>query len=87
MQITIIFLNLVLAILLKFMPNISILARIFTKVTATLEIWTQIDCFIGICDCSIRVTQSFVLFLRLNCFSGIQTYTLHQLYIDLIHLI
>ena len=40
-----------------------------------------------ICDCSIRVAQSFVLFLGFNCFSGIQTYTLHQLYIDLIHLI
>ena len=41
MQITIILSNLVSAILLKFMPNISTLARIFTKVTATLEIWTQ----------------------------------------------
>ena len=42
MQITIFLSNLVLANLLKFMPNISTLARIFTtKVTATLEIWTQ----------------------------------------------
>ena len=38
MQITIFLSNLVLA---KIMPNISTLARIFTKVTATLEIWTQ----------------------------------------------
>ena len=41
MQITIFLSNLVVANLLKFMPNISILSRIFTKVTATLEIWTQ----------------------------------------------
>ena len=38
MQITVILSNLVLANLLKFMPNISTLARIFTKVIATLEI-------------------------------------------------
>ena len=41
MQTTIFLSNLVLANLLKFMPNISTLARIFTKVTATLEIRTQ----------------------------------------------
>ena len=41
MQITIFLSNLVVTNLLKFMPNISTLARIFTKVTATLAIWTQ----------------------------------------------
>ena len=41
MQITIILSNLVLANLLKFMSNISTLARSFIKVTATLAIWTQ----------------------------------------------
>ena len=41
MQITVFLSNLVLANLLKYMPNKSTLARIFTKVTATLEIWTQ----------------------------------------------
>ena len=40
-QITIILSNLVLVNLLKFMPNISTLARSFIKVTATLTIWTQ----------------------------------------------
>ena len=38
MQIEIFLSNLVLANLLKFMSNLSTLARIFTKVTATLEI-------------------------------------------------
>ena len=37
MQITVILSNLVLANLLKFTPNISTLARISTKVTATLR--------------------------------------------------
>ena len=41
MQFTIILSNLVLTVLLKIKPNISTLAKIFTKVTATLEIWTQ----------------------------------------------
>ena len=41
MQIPIILSNLELANLLIFMPTISTLARTFTKVTATLEIWSQ----------------------------------------------
>ena len=66
------------------MPNISTLARTFTKVTATLEIWSQ---KLTASDCSIRVTQSFLLFLGLNCFCGNQTNILYQLYIYLIQLI